>query len=171
MPTIEKQQIIEEYTEKFSRASSVLLADFSGVDVATDTELRRKFREQQVEYKVLKNTLARIALHNNKIEHLDDYLKGVNGFAISYDDPTAAARVVSDFKDKEKLKLRACYFEGSLFGPDRVEEIAKLPSREQLLGTLVGTLKAPMGKVVALLQANMRNVVGVLSAVRDKKEQ
>ena len=169
MPTPVKEKIVAEYTDKFANASSVLLADFSGMDVATVTELRRQFREHNVEYKVLKNTLVKIALNNNKIHELDDYLKGVNGFAISYDDPTAAARVVSNFEKKDKLQLRACLFEGSLFGPDKVDAIAKLPSREQLLATLLSTLKAPMTNVAAVLQANMQKMVGVLDAVKDKK--
>lgn len=169
MPTPVKEKIVAEYTDKFARASSVLLADFSGMDVATVTELRRQFREQNVEYKVLKNTLVKIALNNNKIHDLDDYLKGVNGFAISYDDPTAAARVVFNFAKKDKLQLRACLFEGSLFGPDKVDAIAKLPSRDQLLATLVGTLKAPMTNFAAVLSANMQKMVGVLNAVKDKK--
>ena len=169
MPTPDKEKIVAEYTEKFANASSVLLADFSGIDVATVTELRRRFREENVEYKVLKNTLVKIALNNNKIHDLDDYLKGVNGFAISYDDPTAAARVISKFEKKDKLQLRACLFEGNLFGPDKVEAIAKLPTRDQLLSILVGTLKAPMTNVAAVLSASMRDVVGVLNAVKDKK--
>lgn len=169
MPTPVKEKIVAEYTDKFANASSVLLADFSGMDVATVTELRKQFREQNVEYKVLKNTLVKIALNNNKIHELDDYLKGVNGFAISYDDPTAAARVVSNFEQKDKLQLRACLFEGSLFGPDKVDAIAKLPSREQLLATVLGTLKAPMTNFAAVLSANMQKMVGVLNAVKDKK--
>jgi large subunit ribosomal protein L10 len=170
MPTPEKEQIINEYTEKFSRASSVLLADFSGIDVDSDTKLRRLFRENNVEYKVLKNTLAKIALNNNKINVLDDHLKGVNGFAICYDDPTAAAKVIEKFEHKDKLTLRACLLEGSLIGPDKVGNLAKLPSRNDLLSTLLATLKAPMGNLAALLGANMQNVVGVLNALKDKKE-
>lgn len=170
MPTPQKEKVVAEYTEKFSRASSVLLADFSGMDVATVTELRSQFRNNNVEYKVLKNTLAKIALNNNDITNLDDYLKGVNGFAISYEDPTAAARVISSFKSKDKLKLRACLFEGSLFGPDKVDAIAKLPTRSELLATLLSTLQAPMAKLAAVLSASMQNMVGVLEAVKEEKE-
>jgi large subunit ribosomal protein L10 len=171
MPTPQKEKIVAEYSEKFSRASSVLLADFKGVDVATDTKLRRLFREHNVEYKVLKNTLAKIALNNNDIYGLDEYLNGVNGFAISYDDPTAAAKVLSKFEDKDKLSLRVCLFEGVVFGPDRVDDIANLPSREELLATLLSTLKAPMSNFAAVLAASMQNVVGVLEAVKDKKSE
>ena len=171
MPTPQKENVVSEYTDKFSKASSVLLTNFSGLDVATDTDLRRMFRENDVEYKVLKNTLAKIALNNNDIHELDEYLSGVNAFAISYKDPTAAARVVSNFEFKDKLELRACLFEGQLFGPDKVEEIAKLPSREELLAKLLSTLKAPMSGLAAVLAASMQNLVGTLNAVKENKSE
>ena len=87
MATPQKEKIIEEMTDKFGRASSIFLVDFTGMDVNSTTELRRNFRESNIEYRVLKNTLAKISFQHAGIKGMEEYLKGVNAYAISYDDP------------------------------------------------------------------------------------
>lgn len=170
MPTPQKLEIIEKYTEKFKEAKSVYVADYSGIDVATVTDVRKKFRDQNVEYKVLKNRLAKISLNNAGITELDEHLKGVNTFVIGYDDPVAPAKIFEDFnKKKEILKLKAVLFEGKVFEAEQAKEIAKLPSREALLGQFVGMLQSPMTKLAATLSSPMQKMVGVLNALKDKK--
>ncbi|MEJ2048759.1 MAG: 50S ribosomal protein L10 [Calditrichota bacterium] len=170
MPTPEKEQIVQEMTDKFGRATSIYLVDFTGLDVNTTTELRRNFREAQVEYRVLKNTLAKISFQNAGIKGMDEFLTGVNGYAISYDDPTLPAKVLEKNKEyKEKLKLKAALFEGNIVGADKVENLAKLPSRKELVGKIAIMLNSPMTKLVMTLNGAMANMVNALKALEKNK--
>lgn len=171
MPTPQKEKIVSEMADKFSRANSIFLADFSGIDVNTINALRKKFHEDKVEYRVVKNTLAKISFENAGIDGMTTFLNGVNSYAISYDDPTVPMKVVDKFKSNldGKFKVKAAYFEGEVIGPDKIAGIADLPSREQLLSKLVGVLQAPMAKLVGTLQANVTNFMLVLKALESKK--
>jgi large subunit ribosomal protein L10 len=170
MATQEKIDIVAEYTEKFKKAKGVYLADYSGIDVITITELRKKFRDQNVDYKVLKNRLAKRSLNDADITELDSYLNGVTSYVISYDDPVAPARVIKEFnKKKEILKLKAVYLEGQVFDASKAEALADLPTREELLAKFVGLLQAPMSKLVGTLQGSMQKLAGTLDALKDRK--
>ncbi len=170
MATPEKIAVVEEYTEKFKQAKSVFIADYSGIDVETVNEVRRKFREQNVEYKVLKNRLARRSLNGAGVEELDPYLKGVNTFIIGYDDPVAPAKILEDFNKKDEiLRLKAVLFEGRVFESEDAKKIAKLPTREALLSQFVGMLQSPMTKLAGTLQAPMQKMIGVLNALKETK--
>jgi large subunit ribosomal protein L10 len=170
MPTAQKSAVIEKYTEKFKEAKTIYIAEFEGIDVATVTEVRKKFRDQNIEYKVLKNRLAKISLNNAGISGLDEYLTGANTFIIGYDDPVIPAKILDDFNKKdEKLKLKTVLFEGKVLSAEKAKSISKLPSREVLLGQLVGMLNSPMTKLAATLQAPMQKLAGVLNALKNKK--
>lgn len=171
MPTEQKIKIVEEYTQKFKDAKAVYIADYTGIDVATVTEVRNKFRAQNVEYKVLKNRLAKRSFHEAGITGLDEHLKGVNAFVIGYDDPVAPAKIFEDVnKGNEVLRLHAVLFEGEVFGGEEAKAIAKLPTREAMLGQFVGMLNSPMTKLAATLQAPMQKLAGVLLALKENKE-
>ncbi|NOX36105.1 MAG: 50S ribosomal protein L10 [Calditrichaeota bacterium] len=172
MPTPQKEQIVQEMTDKFSRAQSIILADFTGIDVNTITELRKKFREANVEYRVVKNTLARLSVKNAGIEGLEPFLVGVNSYAISYDDPTKPIKVIEEFKKEleDKFQIKAAYFEGKIIGPEQVPALAKLPSRDELLAQFVGMLNSPMSKLVGTLQGAMTKLIGVLKALEESKK-
>ena len=172
MPTPQKEAIVKDMTEKFSNASSIFLADFTGIDVNTLVDLRKKFYADNVDYKVVKNTLAKRSLAEAGIEGLDDYLKGVNGYMISYDDPTVPIKIVDKLKKEleGKFEVKAAYFDGEVVHTDQVAALAKLPSKQELLSTLVSMLQSPMRDVVGVLSANMRNVVGALKALEEKKQ-
>ena len=172
MPTPQKEAVVAELTEKFKGASALYLASFEGMDMATTTGLRKKFVSEGVEYTVVKNTLAKLALKNAGIEGLDEFFKGTTAVALATDDPTKPAKVISDFNkenEDQTLDLKACLFEGKLFGPDKVDQLAKLPSREDLLSKLAATLQAPMTNFVRTLVAPMQNMQGVLNSLKDKK--
>jgi large subunit ribosomal protein L10 len=170
MATAEKIKVVEEYTEKFKSAKSVFLADYRGMNVATVTELRKKCREANIEYKVLKNRLAKRALNNAGVDALDDHLKGVTTFVIGYDDPVMPAKIIKEFnKPKELLKLKVVYFEGRLFEADQANALADLPTREILLGTVVGLFQAPMTKLAGTLMAPMQKLIGALNALKESK--
>ncbi len=170
MPTAQKVAIVEEYTDKFKKASSIYIANYSGIDVATVTEVRKKFRENDLEYKVLKNRLAKLALHNADVTDMDDYLKGVNTFVLGYDDPVLPAKIFEEFKKKKiSLEVKAVLFEGKVFAGKEAQAIAKLPTRDALMSQLLSMLQQPMQKLAATLQSPLQKIAGVLDALKDKK--
>ncbi|RLD13263.1 50S ribosomal protein L10 [candidate division KSB1 bacterium] len=172
MATPNKIAVVEEYTEKFKQAKGVYLTDYTGIDVKTIDDLRKKFRESNIEYKVLKNRLAKIAFKNAGIEGMDPYLQGVTSFVIGYDDPVIPAKIIDEFHKKTKLlNLKAALVEGSVFGPEDAAKLAALPSREVLLSQFVGLLQAPMSKLVGTLQAPLQKMVGLLESLKEKKQE
>ena len=171
MPTAQKIAVVKEYTDKFKEAKCVYVAEYSGMDVATVTDIRKKFRDQNIEYKVLKNRLAKLSLNNAGISDLNEHLVGVNTYLIGYDDPVLPAKILSDFnKKKEILKLKAVLFEGKVFDAEEAKAIADLPSREAMLSQFVGMLQSPMTKFAATLNAPMQKMVGLLNSLKDNKE-
>jgi large subunit ribosomal protein L10 len=170
MPTKEKIDVVEQFTEKFQKAKSVYITDYQGMDVGAVTDLRKLFRDADVEYRVLKNRLAKRSLNEAGINDLDEHLKGVSSFAIGYDDPVAPAKIIKDFnKKKYVLKLKAVYFEGKVFSAEEAVKLADLPNREALLSQFVGVLQAPMTKLAGTLQASMQKLVRTLGAVKETK--
>ena len=170
MATPQKEKVIEEMSDKFGRASGIYLVDFTGMDVNTTNALRRNFRESDVEYRVLKNTLAKLSFEKAGIDGMNEFLIGVNGYAISYDDPTLPVKVLEKNKEfKEKLKLKAALFEGQIIDSSKVDALAKIPSRVELLGQLAGMLNSPMSKLLFALNGVMYNLVNAVKALEEKK--
>ena len=172
MPTPQKEAIVQEMSEKFQKATSFIMTDFTGVDANTIVEIRKKFHEANVDYRVIKNTLAKLCLEKSGIEGMDEYLKGVNAYAISYDDPTLPMKLMKDFKKMlgDKMPVKAAYFEGQVVDSSKVAALADMPSKQELIGQFASMLVQPMTKLASTLNANMQNLVGVLSALKDKKE-
>lgn len=173
MATQQKIDIVAEYAEKFKQAKAIYLTNFSGIDVIKVTELRKKFRNSDIEYKVLKNRLAKRSFNEAGISDLDSYLKGVTSFIIGYDDPIIPAKVLKEFNkaNKDILKIKAVYLEGKTLSAEEAEKLADLPSREVLLAQFVGLLQSPMTKLAATLQASMQKLAGTLDAVKDSKTE
>jgi large subunit ribosomal protein L10 len=161
----EKAEAIETIKQRFDRMSSAVFIDFAGMTVEEVTNLRSVFRAKGVEYKVCKNTLIKKAL-GDQAKKLDIVLKGMTGIAWSYEEPSAAARVVKEFKrDNEKLKIKAALLEGQVLDAKAVEDqLATLPSKDEARATLLATMNAPAQRFVMLLNAPARNFVGVLAA-------
>ena len=166
----EKQQEVEALKAKFGAAKGIVLADYTGVTVAEVSELRRKCREAKVEYRVVKNTLARIAAKEVALEELAGHFDGPIAVALSSVDAIAPAKVLADFiKDYQKMTVRAGYFDGRVYSETQVKEIASLPSREQLLGQVIGVVQAPMAQLVYCIESVLRNVVTVVEEAGKKK--
>jgi len=174
MPTQKKIEVVEEFKEKFKSSKSIFLADFSGINVAETTKLRRSFRQANVEYRVLKNNLAKRSFRDAGIDGVDEMLTGMTAFAFSNDDAIAPVRVIKQFnnqisKETKPLVIKGCVFEGKVFSADQAEAIANLPSREELLGKFVGLLQAPMAGLVNALSGTGRKLVGALEAIKSQK--
>lgn len=158
-----KKTVVAEIADKFKRAASVVVVDYRGLTVEEVTELRKRFREAGVEYKVYKNTLVRRAAQEvGGMDQLDDVnLVGTNAVAIGYEDPIAPAKIISGFaKEHPKLELRMGFVEGEFYDRDKIEALSKIPSREELIAKLLGSFKAPVS-----------NFVYMLDALRKKKEE
>lgn len=170
MNRTEKASEISKLTARFEKAKGLIFADYRGLSVAEVTELRQKLHVQNAGMKVVKNRLAKLALKAINIEALDPFLKGPVAITSSEGDVVVAAKVLVDFaKDHEKLQLRAGYMDGALLDVKSIVALAKLPSREVLLGKLLGSLNAPASNLVGVLSAMPRKLVLALAAIRDTK--
>jgi large subunit ribosomal protein L10 len=148
----EKEALIKELNEKFARARTAIVAEFSRLNVETVTRLRKKFRDGGVDYKVLKNTLARRAAKGTPVEVVSDDFTGPVAIAIGYDDVVAPAKILSDFvKDLETIKIRSAVVEGKRTDAAGVAALAKLPGLSELRARLLGMLNQPAGKLVRTL--------------------
>jgi large subunit ribosomal protein L10 len=168
----DKKALVAEVAEVAAKAQSVVAAEYRGLTVSQMTELRAKARKSGVYMRVVKNTLARKALAGTSFEAVGPKLKGPLVLAFSKDDPGAAARVVKDFaKANEKLVATLVSLGGKVLSAKDLEAVASLPTREQALSMLLGTLKAPSQKLVSTLAAVPSKLVRTLAAVRDQKQQ
>ena len=140
-----KQPIVQEIAENIKDAQSVVLVDYRGLTVAQDTQLRKQLREAGITYKVYKNTLMNFAFKGTEFESLSDSLEGPNVIAISKDDATAPARVLAQFaKTAPALEIKAGVVEGNFYDTEAMKEISGIPSREELLSKLLGSIQSPI---------------------------
>lgn len=167
----EKQAIVAELKGKLTETKGAVLADYRGLTVAQDTKLRRKLREAGVEYKVVKNTMLRLAAHDLELQGLDPYLEGPSALAISSVDPVAPAKIIAEFaKEFKALEIKAGLVEGKVIDAAGVKALANLPPREVLIAKMLGSMQSPISGLANVLQGTIRNVVYVLDAVRKQKE-
>jgi large subunit ribosomal protein L10 len=167
----DKKALVAEVAEVAAKAQSVVAAEYRGLTVTQMTELRARARKSGVYMRVVKNTLARKALAGTSFESVGPKLKGPLVLAFSKDDPGAAARVVKDFaKANEKLVATLVSLGGPVLSAKDLDAVANLPTREQALAMLMGTLKAPAQKLVSTMAAVPSKLVRTLAAVRDQKQ-
>ena len=158
MPSVkvleEKKAQVAALKEKFEGAVAGVVVDYKGISVADDTKLRKELREAGVEYSVAKNTLIRLAIDGTALAAMDDILNGTTAVATSKDDYVAAARILSKFAEKnDNFKIKAGFLDGELISLDKVDSLAKLPSKEQLLATVCMAFQAPMASFARVIQA------------------
>lgn len=167
-----KQQLITEYHEKLKSAKAVFLADFRGMDVSHATSLRNELRKASVEYKVIKNTLLELASRGTDKESLSEHFTGPTAVALSYDDPVAAAKVLTKCAKEQQatFKLKAGVLSGKAITVADIQALADLPSREVLLAKMLGSMNAPIANFVGTLAAVPGTFVRTLEAIRAKKE-
>lgn len=171
MKKSEKTIQVQELKDKFAVCSAVVVADYATVNVKEMTALRRQLRKARVNFKVAKNTLTSIAIKGTRYESLSQHLVGPVVLAFA-DGPVDVAKILVKFaKDTNKLKIKAAFFEGQMVGPDKIKEMASLPSRQELYAMLVGSLKAPISNMVFVLSGISRKLVYVLSEIKNKKGQ
>ncbi|MFO7890688.1 MAG: 50S ribosomal protein L10 [bacterium] len=172
MPTPEKEAVIKEVSEVFKKAQGIFITDYKGLNVAQMTELRHKCRESSVGYRVIKNTLAKIAAREVGYNEMVEYLQGPSAIAFSYEDASAPARIISEFAKKaEKPTIKMSIFEGNFYGPAKVKEIANLPSKNEMYTQLVRGVNSPLQGLVGNLNGILLKLVRTLVSVKEKKEK
>ena len=157
MPTAEKERVLQDATSRIAGVRGIYLADFTGMSVEKLSMLRKRCREQQVQFHVIKNTLLKRAFHSHGITALDDQLVGPTGLVFSPVNEMTPAKILSEFaKEHERPRIKAAVVDGRLFDEKAIAQLAKLPSREVLLSQLLGTFIAPMTTFLAAIDATLR---------------
>ncbi|HEX7551489.1 MAG TPA: 50S ribosomal protein L10 [Candidatus Methylomirabilis sp.] len=171
MGRAEKGTSIAEFREKLSGVPGAVLTDFRGLSVADITELRTLLRKSEVEYKVVKNTLARLAVKDTGLEGLAAYFEGPTAIAISRKDAVAASKVLTTWgKSRPTFTIKGGVIEGRVVGSAEIAELAAVPPREVLLARMAGALQAPITGLVRVLAVHLLGLACALDQVRQKKE-
>ena len=167
----DKQQIVAEGNETASNALSLVIADARGVNVTDMTALRKLARENSVQLRVVRNTLAKRAFSETEFDCVNETLVGPSIFGFSMEDPGAAARIFKDFaKDNENFEVKALSVGGQLLEASQIDALAKLPTRDQALGMLASVMIAPVTKLVRTFNEVPTKVTRAVAAVRDQKQ-
>jgi large subunit ribosomal protein L10 len=168
----EKKAVVTALAEKLKNASSGVLVDYKGINVADDTKLRSDMRKAGIEYAVYKNTLIRLAANQVGLKGLDTYLNGTTALAVSQTDVVAPAKLVSEYAKKiqGKFEIKAGFVEGKAVDAKGVAALAELPPKEVLIARVLAGFNAPISGFVNVLNGNLRGLAVALNAIREKKE-
>ncbi|MBT8350369.1 MAG: 50S ribosomal protein L10 [Deltaproteobacteria bacterium] len=167
----EKKRIVEDLHEKFSNSKVVILTDYKGLDVDSINDLRRKLRELQIQYQVVKNSLLIRASKDTDVELIKDSFKGPSAVALGFDDPVSPAKVLTDFaSENEMLEIKVGVMNGKVLDISSIKALSSLPTREVLLGQLLSVMNGvPTGFVRALVDVQ-RRFLNVMMAIKEQKE-
>jgi len=167
----QKEARVEELKKEFQSMQHILIGDFTGMDVATATEMRAKLREASVSYRVVKNSLARLAVEGTEFEGLAEHLKGPNGLVMTDGDAAIAAKIMVEYeKGKKTPQIRSGIIDSMIVTASEIRRIAELPPREVLLAQIAAGFQAPVAGLARLLNELSRKLVATLDAVREQKE-
>jgi len=161
----EKKETVKTIKEKFEKAKEVILTDYRGLSVKDISDLRAKLREAGIEYKIYKNTLARIAIAEESFKDVTEYLEGPTAFAFDYENEVEAAKILTDYAKKQKnLEIKGGILEGKVVGIDAIRQYASLPSKEVLIAKVLGTFAAPVQQVTMVIAAPLQGLINVIKA-------
>jgi large subunit ribosomal protein L10 len=172
MPNPQKDQVVAELRETVAKSKGAILTEYRGLTVAEVTTLRKRLREHQAEYHVVKNTLFKIALGDKLDPELDQLLAGPTAIAFTMNDPVAPAKVVLDFLrevKKSEVKVKGGWIDGRIYDVDQVTALSKLPAKEVLVAQLIGSLNAPASNLVGTLNGIVSEFVRTLQAIADQR--
>jgi large subunit ribosomal protein L10 len=165
----EKELIVSDLSKKIEGYKAVVLTHYRGLNVEQVNQLRKRLREEKVDYHVIKNTLMRLASKGTDLEKLNDYFEGPTAIAISYGDPILLAKVLSEFiKTQPSLKIKVGLIEGRVSPPEEVKALAAMPSREVLLAQVLGGIQMLGGQVGGAILSILQQMLGVIQARADQ---
>ena len=167
----EKAEIVEEVKEMLNNSSAIYLTDFSGITVADITNIRNEFRKEGVKYKVIKNTLfSRAVSESGKYSKLSDDLVGMTGYVFAGDNPVAPAKIIKKYFDEtQRLALKACYIEDQFYDGTKLNELANLPSKKEIMAGILRAVNSPASGIVGAINAVMRDLVSVVDQISKKQ--
>jgi large subunit ribosomal protein L10 len=167
----EKIAAVEYVAGVFKDARSVVLNDFTGLDVEKISELRKICRENNIEFRVVKNTLARLGVKDSVAAELEKYFDGPTALAISRENENQGAKILAKFAEEHQApKFKAAYVDGNVIDATAVLALSKLPSKEELLAQMLAGIMSPANGLVSVMQGPLRSLLSVLSQLKDKKE-
>ncbi|MFQ6612038.1 MAG: 50S ribosomal protein L10 [Fidelibacterota bacterium] len=170
MPNIKNITQAEKLTELVRQAKAIYLTDYLGLNVEDINQLRRQFFKSDVQFRIAKNTLLKIAAKNNQLGGMEEFLSGPTAIAFSFNDPVNPAKVLKSFtKDHDLPSVKGIIFEGKIFSGDKFRTIADLPSREELLAKLLALLQSPLVKLMWGLKSPMSGLGHALNNLKDQK--
>ncbi|HKK07745.1 MAG TPA: 50S ribosomal protein L10 [Gemmatimonadota bacterium] len=169
----QKKAVAEELAERFRASETIYLTDFTGLDVQAMTELRARLREEGVEYRVAKNTLARRALDGLDLPELAEHLKGPTGLVFGDEDPVVPAKIVRDFarEHDDRPTVKVGVVSRRMISAEEVARLAALPPRDELLASIMGSLTAPVSGIVSVLNGLLRDIAHMAGEVAKKREE
>lgn len=171
MPTAKKEAVVSRLKEKLAGARNLFFTNHAGLNVAQIARLRTELRKHGDSYSVVKNSLFSIAAGSDLAEQVERFLAGPTGIVFAGSDPVAPAKAIKHFSDDVKrLEIKAAYIEGRIVDAAGVQALAALPSREELLAKMVGSLASPLRGLVTVLSGNQGGLVRVLARIREQKE-
>ncbi|MFA6013054.1 MAG: 50S ribosomal protein L10 [Desulfobacteraceae bacterium] len=166
-----KKEIVTQLHEDLKKSKIVIVTDFKGLDVAAVTKLRSQLTKENIDYRVIKNTLLRRASENTSVAVLNDLFKGPSAVAISYDDPVSPAKILTKFaEENKKLEIKGGVMDGKAIDFNGIKALSSLPSREVLLSQLLSVMNAVPTGIVQVLAAVPRNMMNVLNSIKEKNE-
>jgi len=168
---LKKQEIVDEVRAKIERAKLMVIFDFTGIDANAMADFRKEIRKKDAEIKVIKNTVLYRACNGTELYDKIEIFTGPSAVIFAYEDIVTAAKALKEFlKENENATVKAGLLEGGFVTPEKIDELASLPSREELLAKLFATMKAPITNFVRVLNGVPQKAVMVLNAIKDKKE-
>lgn len=168
----EKVRVISELQGKFAKAKGVIFTDYRGLSVEEMSDLRNTLRKYALEYRVIKNTLARRAAEGTPVDTAKHLFLGPVGLAVGYNDPILLTKKIIEYnRANEKLRIKGGVIEGDVCTPDEIKTISELPSRENLLSMLGGVMQSPLSKFAGILSATLLQFVYAIEALKKQKSQ
>tara|TARA_Y100001935_G_scaffold254433_1_gene263478 strand:+ start:2908 stop:3420 length:513 start_codon:yes stop_codon:yes gene_type:complete len=170
MPNKHNKEEISILSDKIKKASAIYFAEYHGLNVEDITSLRKLFFKSNVEFRVSKNTLLKIAFSKNNFNEIDNFLKGSTAVAFAYDDPSVPAKVLKDFtKERDLPNVKGIIFDGNVLNGDQFKKIANLPSKDELLSNLISIFKSPISKFALTIKSPMQDFVSILTQIKENK--
>ena len=172
MPNEKNISTVKELQDTLSKARAVYFTEYHGLDVENITKLRGEFYKAEIDYKVAKNTLIKLALGDEIVEGIEDILNGSTAIAVSYDEPVSPAKIIKEFnKNNDLPKVKGILFDGEFLPGKEFKRLANMPSKDELLSQLVSMLNSPLQKLASTLSAPLVDTLGVLTSLKESKSE